>query len=76
MENKPFKGDVVIYQSKDKNIKVEVKLEKETAWLTQAEIAKLFQTERSVITKHLRNIFNSGELAEKKQCAKNAHCFF
>lgn len=65
-----FKGEIAIYQLKDKNIRVEVKLEKETAWLTQAEIAKLFQTERSVITKHLNNIFNSNELEEKSNVQK------
>ncbi len=48
-------------------------MERETIWLTQAQIAELFSTERSVITKHLRNIFNSGELAKTSVCAKFAH---
>jgi death-on-curing family protein len=69
-KNKAFKGEVAIYQTKDKNIRLEVKLEKETVWLTQAEIAKLFQTDRSVITKHLNNIFNSEELEEKSNVQK------
>lgn len=52
---------IVIYQSPD-GIRVDVKLDRETVWLTQKQIAQLLDTERSVVTKHLRNIFKSGEL--------------
>ncbi|MCX5699067.1 MAG: virulence protein RhuM/Fic/DOC family protein [Candidatus Omnitrophica bacterium] len=69
MKNKiieiPSKGEIVIYRTKDKKIQLEVKLEQETVWLSQEQIAKLFKTERSVITKHLGNIFRSDELDEK-----------
>ena len=69
MKNKiaemPPKGEIIIYRTKDKNIQLEVKLEQETVWLSQEQIAKLFKTERSVITKHLGNIFRSNELDEK-----------
>lgn len=69
MKNKitemPSKGEIVIYQTKDKKIQLEVKLEQGTVWLSQEQIAKLFKTERSVITKHLGNIFRSNELDEK-----------
>ncbi|MCK9431249.1 MAG: virulence protein RhuM/Fic/DOC family protein [Candidatus Omnitrophica bacterium] len=69
MKNKiteiPPKGEIVIYRAKDKKIRLEVKLEQETVWLSQEQIAKLFKTERSVITKHLGNIFHSNELDEK-----------
>jgi hypothetical protein len=69
MKNKiteiPSKGEIVIYRTKDKKIQLEVKLEQETVWLTQEQIAKLFKIERSVITKHLGNIFRSNELDEK-----------
>jgi len=69
MKNKiteiPSKGEIVIYRTKDKKIQLEVKLEQETVWLSQEQIAKLFKTERSVITKHLGNIFRSNELDEK-----------
>ncbi len=64
------KGEIVIYQTKDKKVQLEVKLERETVWLIQADIAILFRTERSVITKHLRNIFNSKELDEKSNVQK------
>jgi prophage maintenance system killer protein len=66
----PSKGEIVIYAAKDKRIKLHVTLEKETIWLNQAEIARLFRTDRSVITKHLRNIFNSRELDEKSNVQK------
>ncbi len=70
MKNKiteiPSKGEIAIYQTKDKKIQLEVKLEQETVWLSQEQIAKLFKTERSVITKHLGNIFHSNELDEKR----------
>ncbi len=59
------KGEIVIYKTKDRKIQLEVKLEQETVWLPQEQIAKLFKTERSVITKHLGNIFRSNELDEK-----------
>ncbi len=61
----PSKGEIIIYRAKDKKIQLEVKLEQETVWLSQEQIAKLFTTERSVITKHLGNIFRSNELDEK-----------
>jgi prophage maintenance system killer protein len=69
----PSKGEIVIYQSKDKKVRLEIKLEQETVWLTQKQIAEVFKTERSVITKHLRNIFKSGELGRNSACAKIAH---
>jgi prophage maintenance system killer protein len=59
------KGEIVIYRAKGKDVQLEVKLEQETVWLSQEQIAKLFKTERSVITKHLGNIFHSNELDEK-----------
>lgn len=59
------RGEIVIYKAKDNKVRLEVKLEQQTVWLSQEQIAKLFKTERSVITKHLGNIFSSNELSEK-----------
>jgi len=67
------KGEIVIYRTKDKRIQLEVKLEQETVWLSQKQIAALFKTERSVITKHLKNIFKGKELEQNSVCAKIAH---
>ncbi len=72
-KNLPSKGEIAIYQTKDKKVRLEVKLQEKTVWLTQKWIAKLFQIDRSVITKHLRNIFKSKELDKKSVCAKFAH---
>ena len=54
-----------IYQSEDGKIKIDVRFENETVWLSQAQMCELFGRERSVITKHIRNIFEEGELDEK-----------
>ena len=67
------KGEIILYTAKDGKVTVEVNLQRETVWLTQKQIAELFKTERSVITKHLRNIFRNKELNKESVCAKNAH---
>lgn len=69
----PQKGEIVIYQTKDKKVKLEVTLELETVWLTQQQIAKLFGIQRPAITKHLHNIFKSKELQENSVCSKMEH---
>ena len=66
------KGEIVLYKSGN-DFQIDVKLKDETVWLTQSQISKLFNSERSVITKHIRNVFNSGELVKKSVCAKFAH---
>ena len=55
------KGEVILYQPNE-TIQLEVRLEEESVWLTQAQIAELFGTEVSAISKHIRNIYQSGEL--------------
>ena len=60
---------IVIYESPE-GVRVDVKLDHETIWLTQKQMAELFATERSVITRHLKNIFTSGELDEKSNVQK------
>ncbi len=67
--SKEEQNAIVIYKA-GKDIRLEVKLEKETVWLTQAQIAELFGSERSVITRHFKNIFDSGELDEKSNVQK------
>ena len=59
------KDDVIIYQTEDGVTKIEVSFKEDTVWLTQAQIAELFQRERSVISKHISNVFSEGELEEK-----------
>ena len=55
------KGEIVLYQPND-NIRLEVRLQDETAWLTQQQMAELFNTTRNNITLHIGNIFKEGEL--------------
>ena len=65
------KNEIVIYQTADQ--KIEVSLKEETVWLTQKAMAELFDVERSVVTKHIKNIFKSRELNENSVCAIFAH---
>lgn len=67
------KGEIIIYQTPDGNTQLDVTLEKETIWLTQAQIADLFGTKRPAITKHLNNIYKSEELDENSTCSILEH---
>ena len=60
MEN----GKIVIYRTADGETSIDVKLENDTVWLTQAQMAELFQKDQSVIARHIRNVFKEGELEE------------
>lgn len=62
-----------LYNLPDGNGAVQVYVEGETIWLTQKAMAELFGVDRSVVTKHLKNIFESAELQEDSVCAKFAH---
>ncbi len=66
-------GEIIIYQSEDGHPSIDVHLKDETVWLTQKQISSLFETERSVVTKHINNVFRTGELARNAVCAKFAH---
>lgn len=65
-------NEIVLYQPNE-TMKLEVRLEDETVWLTQQQIADLFGTKRPAITKHLSNIFKSGELEEESTCSILEH---
>ncbi len=66
-------NEILLYTTPNGKVKVEIYLQNETIWLTQQKIADLFDVERSVVTKHLKNIFQSGELNEISVSAKIAH---
>ena len=57
-------GEIIIYRTEDGRTQLEVRLENENVWLSQQQIANLFGVQRPAITKHLKNIFESGELEE------------
>ncbi len=66
-------NDILIYQNEEGNIKVDVRVEDETVWLSQTQIATLFGKDRTTINRHIRNIFSEGELEERLVCAFFAH---
>jgi hypothetical protein len=68
----PSGEDVILYQTEDGRTRLQVRLQDDTVWLTQAQLAELFQRERSVVTKHIRNLFAEGELVESAVCANYA----
>lgn len=63
---------IILYSTDDGNVAVSVRFEDEDFWMTQKAIAELFETDRSVITKHLANIYNDEELDRQSTCAKFA----
>ena len=71
--NKMEENKIIIYQTEDGQTQIDVRLENDTVWLTQAQMAELFQKERSVITRHINNVFKEGELEKEVVCAKFAH---
>ena len=63
-------GDIVIYQTKDGDTKIDVRFVDETVWLTQQQMADLFQSSRTNIVEHIRHIYEEGELDEASTCRK------
>ncbi len=66
------RGNIVIYQTKDGKMSIDVKLENETVWLTLSQITELFDRDKSVISRHISNVFREGELDRSSVVAKNA----
>lgn len=66
------KNDIVIFQSPDGKVKLNINLKDENLWLSQDQIAQLFNVDRSVITKHIQNILETQELSESSTCANFA----
>jgi hypothetical protein len=65
-------GEVLVYQGGDGEVRVEVRLERETVWLSLGQMVVLFGRDKSVISRHLRSVFSSGEVARESVVAKNA----
>ncbi|MCO6512474.1 MAG: virulence RhuM family protein [Aridibacter famidurans] len=66
------RGEMVLYQAAGGEIEVEVRLEKDTLWLSLNQLSELFDRDKSVISRHLRNVFDEGELDRSAAVAKNA----
>ena len=67
-----MKDEIIIYQADEASLRLEVRLEEETVWLTLNQIAQLFNRDKSVISRHLSNIYKEGELSQESTVAKNA----
>ncbi len=65
-------GQIEIYQADDGQTEIQVRLEKDTIWLSQAQMVELFGVDKSGISRHLRNIFKTGELVRDSVVAKFA----
>lgn len=66
-------NEIILYQP-DETLKLDVRVEDETVWLTQAQMTELFKRDRTVITRHINNIFKEKELPEKSNVHFFAHC--
>jgi hypothetical protein len=66
------KSEIIIYQTEDGQTKIEVAMEEDTVWLSQTQMCELFQRDKSVISRHINNIFKEGELKRDSTVAKNA----
>jgi hypothetical protein len=73
MTNLSSNSEIILYQSPDGQAKIEVKLQDETVWLSQSQMAELFQKDRKTITEHIGNVFKEGELEENSVCRKFQH---
>lgn len=71
MDNLP--NEIVIFENGELKLEVKVAPEQDTVWLNRQQLAALFQTDRTVIGRHIRNIYSAGELEHESTCAKNAH---
>lgn len=63
-------GEIIIYQNPDGNIRLDVRLEDETVWLTYEQMATLFDKGRSTIAEHVANVYEEGELDQPRTCRK------
>ena len=64
---------IIIYQTEDGQTQIDVRLENETVWLTQAQMAELFEKDRTVVGRHISNVFKERELVREEVSAKIAH---
>jgi hypothetical protein len=73
MTNNNNSGEIIIYEGADGAPSIEVRVEGETVWLSQKQMAELFDKDRKTITEHIQNVFKEGELVENSVCRKSQH---
>jgi len=66
-----MRDEIIVYQPDDLSVSIEVKIEEDTVWLTQAQMSDLFQTTRNNITLHISNIFKEKELDKISVCKES-----
>jgi hypothetical protein len=67
------KSEIILYKTQDSDIIIDVLVENENIWLTQAQMGTLFAKDRRTVGEHIRNVFKEGELDEKVVCRKFQH---
>lgn len=72
-QNAPSRGEIILYQTADGRTSIDVILENETVWLSKEQMATLFERDRTVISRHIKKIYEEGELIQDVICAKFAH---
>lgn len=72
LKHDPSKSQLILYQTEDGKTRLEVRFAGETVWLTLNQLAGLFQRDKSVISRHIRNVFEEGELSRERTVAKFA----
>jgi hypothetical protein len=70
IRNGDMSSEIIIYQNTEGNIKIDVRLEEETVWLTQDQMATLFGKGRSTVAEHIINVYDEGELEQNRTCRK------
>ena len=70
MDSMDNKGEVIIYQTDDGLTHIDVRMEDETVWLTQAQLCELFQSSKANVSEHIKHIFEEGELEENSVVRK------
>lgn len=70
--NNQSESGIVLFESEDEKVRLSVQVEHETVWLTKDQISELFKRDRTVISRHISNIYKEGELVKEATCAKNA----
>jgi hypothetical protein len=72
MPDRVSSSQILLYQTEDRRMRIEVRLENETVWLSLSQLAELFQRDKSVISRHIRNIFDESELTREAVVANYA----
>jgi hypothetical protein len=73
MANTNNSGEIIIYEGANGAPNIEVRVENETVWLSQKQMADLFDKDRKTVTEHIQNVFKEGELVENSVCRKSQH---